>query len=107
MEKSIPCTPHNTHGCHCLWTPGQRAAVGLPAMPFAMDAVASDAAPLSADELRMVRQAISIGHGKPAARRTAPVARDYGKVASPEDINALYQRLKEEKRTEPAYVYED
>jgi hypothetical protein len=69
-------------------------------------ATANDAAPLSADELRMVRQALEIGSRKPA-RRSAPATHDtFGKVASSEDINVLYARLKEEKRNEPAYVYE-
>jgi hypothetical protein len=118
MEKSIPCTPHNTHGCHCLWTPGQRVAAGLPAMPFAMDSATADSRPksvtamdaLSNDMHRLLEKAIVMGSRKPASplvRRAAPVARDtYGNVASHEDINVLYARLKEEKRNEPAYVYE-
>jgi hypothetical protein len=71
--KAPKCRTHNVCYCHCLWTPGQRAAAGIASMPFAMDSapVALDA--LSDDEMDMIRAAMK--SARPTARR-AQVAQD-------------------------------
>lgn len=75
-------------------------AVGMDAKAVATDNGLSD------KDYQLIRQAIRSVQ-RPAARRRKPVARDaYGNVASQEDINQLYARLREQKRNEPVYVYE-
>jgi hypothetical protein len=141
MTKSTPCKLHRTHFCsECHWTPAERAklrggAVGMDSQPrtiapVAMDAlsapvrkpVAKDAAPLTAEELQMVRSVLAgAGPTKPARQRVAaPKALDAcGQVTinhplaanvsyslqSSDELNKLYARLKEEKRTS-GYQYD-
>jgi hypothetical protein len=68
MSKSIPCKLHRVHGCGACYYPAKKSS------PFAMDSISApkpaqvtEEAPLTSDELRLLRQAMA--DVKPIAKR--------------------------------------
>lgn len=86
MSKAPKCKAHGVCYCHCLWTPGQRAAAGIASMPFAMDSAPVALDSLSDDEMDMIRAAMK--STRPTARRSTP-AQDQRAT----DPNEIYKRL--------------